>query len=132
MAFIYGNSSARVFETMEVLINGIVTLPAEQGVVAKKTGEVLTVCLLKTVDGKTIRVLENQIQNRPLDFPIGGHKCTVSSEQKEVEIKLRDANGVPTGKTEKQLRSNVSSAVFNMTKALIATQAKALAMDFES
>lgn len=133
MAFIFGNASAKTYGTMEVLVNGIITLPAEQGVVNKKTGGIITVVLLKLVDGKTVRCLEGQVHNRPVDFPITGHKCTVSFEEKNVDVKERDANNVLTGKTVKKDVSNVQSAVFNMTKALsIARHKGALVLDFES
>lgn len=132
MAFISGNATTRVFETMEILVNGIVTLPAEQSVVNKKTGELIPVVLLKAVDGKVYRCLGGQVHNTPLDFPVAGHKCTLSYENKTVDVKERDAAGVLTGKTVKKDVSNVQSAVFNMTKGLVAMKAKSLALDFES
>ena len=131
MAFISGNATTRVFETMEILVNGIVTLPAEQSVVNKK-GELIPVVLLKAVDGKVYRCLGGQVHNTPLDFPVAGHKCTLSYENKTVDVKERDAAGVLTGKTVKKDVSNVQSATFNMTKGLIALQAKSLHLDFES
>ena len=110
MALITNKSDNRNYETTEVLVNGIINLQPEQCPVNKTTGEVIPTCLLKLVDGSTVRVLENQIKNRPLNFPVKGIKCNIASYNVIVEVTDKS-----TGAKTKREVSNTQSADFAMT-----------------